>query len=188
MKRTRVWKYGVPLVLTGTLLTSCGAQTSDGQGSAVPAPASTSLSLAPSIPVDSATSPTSSTPPQETCAAFLPSAPCAIYTSTAGMAGGRDLPWVASGSLRVQLNSVNGDLYLSVKTNCAPIGGPVDITGNTMTAGDFAIGAVGCREKLGRQDQWVLEFLQRPVEVTFSQDTLQWKSGTDTLSFKSADS
>jgi hypothetical protein len=127
-------------------------------------------------------------PPQEICAAFLPSAPCAIYTSTSGTAGGRNLPWVASGSLRIQLNSVNGDLYLSVRTNCAPISGPVKITGNTMTAGDLAIGAIGCPEELSRQDQWVLEFLKRPVEMTLSQDTLQWKSGAHTLSFKSADS
>ncbi|MGY4543304.1 hypothetical protein ACVWY0_003237 [Arthrobacter sp. UYNi723] len=188
MKRTGVWNYGVPLVLIGTLMTSCGAQTSDGQGPSVSAPSSTSLSLAPTIPVTSATSPTSSTPPQETCAAFLPSAPCAIYTSTSGTAGGKNLPWVASGSLRVQLNSINGDLYLSVRTNCAPISGPVEITGNTMTAGDLAIGAIGCPEEISRQDQWVLEFLKRPVEMTFSQHTLQWKSGADTLSFKSADS
>lgn len=188
MKRTGVWNYGVSLVLIGALMTSCGAQTSDGQGPSVSAPSSTSLSPAPTIPVTSATSPTSSAAPQEICAAFLPSAPCAIYTSTSGTAGGRNLPWVASGSLRIQLNSVNGDLYLSVRTNCAPISGPVKITGNTMTAGDLAIGAIGCPEELSRQDQWVLEFLKRPVEMTLSQDTLQWKSGADTLSFKSADS
>ncbi|WP_426988584.1 META domain-containing protein [Pseudarthrobacter sp. Y6] len=159
-------------------MTSCGAQTSDQQGPSVSTPSSTSLSPAPA----------GSTPPQETCAAFLPSAPCAIYTSTSGTAGGTNLPWVASGSLRVQLNAVNGDLYLSVRTNCAPISGPVEITGNTMTARDLAIGAVGCPEELGRQDQWVLEVLKRPVEMSFSQDSLQWKSGADTLSFKSADS
>lgn len=119
---------------------------------------------------------------------FLPSAPCAIYASTSGTAAGQDLPWVAAGSLRVQLEAVNGDLYLSVRTTCAPISGPVKITGNVMTVGDLAIGAIGCREELGRQDTWVLEFLKRPVEVTFSQDTLQWTSGADTLSFKSADS
>ena len=111
----------------------------------------------PDHPCDFASSPTTSTPPQETCAAFLPSAPCAIYTSTSGTAGGKNLPWVASGSLRVQLNSVNGDPYLSVRTNCAPISGPVEITGNTMTAGDLAIGAIGCPEELSRQDQWVLD-------------------------------
>lgn len=95
---------------------------------------------------------------------------------------------MASGSLRVQLNSVNGDLHLSVKTNCAPISGQVEITGNTMTAGDLATSAIGCPEEHSRQDQWVLEVLKRPVEMTFSQDSLQWKSGADTLSFKSADS
>lgn len=95
---------------------------------------------------------------------------------------------MAPGSLRVQLNSVNGDLYLSVRTNCAPISGPVEITGDIMTVGDIGIGAVGCPEDLGQQDTRVLEFLTRPVEVTFSQDTLQWTSGADTLSFKSTDS
>ena len=64
----------------------------------------------------------------------------------------------------------------------------MDITGNVMTVGDIGIGAAGCPEDLGQQDTWVLEFLKRPVEVTFSQDTLQWTSGADTLSFKSADS
>ncbi|WP_426986184.1 hypothetical protein [Pseudarthrobacter sp. Y6] len=49
----------------------------------------------------------------------------------------------------------------------------MDITGNVMTVGDIGIGAVGCPEDLGQQDTWVLEFLKRPVEVTFSQDTLQ---------------
>lgn len=83
---------------------------------------------------------------------------------------------MASGSLRVQLNSVNGDLHLSVKTNCAPISGQVELTGNTMTAGDLATSAIGCPEELSRQDQWVLEVLKRPVEMTLSQDSLQWKS------------
>jgi hypothetical protein len=188
MKRIRAWKYGVPLVLFGTLITSCGSQPSDGGGSAIPALPSTSLSPGPIVSKNSAPSPTSSTPPQVSCAAFLPSVPCATYASTSGTAAGRDLPWVASGSLRVQLESVNGDLYLSVRTNCAPISGPVDITGNVMTVGDIGIGAAGCPEDLGQQDTWVLEFLKRPVEVTFSQDTLQWTSGADTLSFKSADS
>ena len=188
MKRIRVWKYGVPLVLFGTLITSCGSQPSDGEGSAIPALPSPSLSPDPIVSKNSAPSPTSSTPPQVSCAAFLPSAPCATYASTSGTAAGRDLPWVASDSLRVQLESVNGDLYLSVRTNCAPISGPADITGNVMTVGDIGIGAAGCPEDLGQQDTWVLEFLKRPVEVTFSQDTLQWTSGADTLSFKSADS
>lgn len=182
MKRSRVWHSTVALLCLGMLLASCGDQVTAEPGTGAPAPGSTS-SATPARPTPVSTS---STPPQVSCAAFLPSAPCATYTSTSGTAGGQDVPWVAPGSLMVQLNSVNGDLHLSVKTNCAPIGGPVDITGDTMTVGDLAIGAIGCREELGRQDQWVLEFLTRPVAMTFSQDTLIWTSGTDTLSFKSA--
>ncbi len=136
----------------------------------------------------SAAGPTSSTQPQVSCAAFLPSVPCATYTSTAGTTGGRDLPWAASGSLTAQLNSVGGDLYLSVMTDCAPISGPVDITGNIMTAGDIAMGAVGCPEELGQQSTWIAEFLSRPVEMTFSRGILQWTSGADTLTFTDADS
>ena len=178
MKRLRGWAHGVPLILIVTLVTSCGTGIEAGRDSAVRAPSSTSLSPGP----------TGSTPPQVNCAAFLPSAPCATYASTAGTTGGRELPWVAPGSLTAELNSVGGDLYLSVRTDCAPIGGPVDITGNIMTAGDIAMGAVGCPEELGQQSTWIAEFLSRPVEMTFSQGTLQWTSGADTLTFTDADS
>ena len=190
MKRTRGWVYGVPLVIIVTLMTSCGTGTGTGAGrdSAVPAPSSTSLSPGPTDSMPSVASPTSSTPPQVSCAVFLPSAPCATYASTAGTTGGRELPWVASDTLRVQLDSVDGDLYLTVRTDCAPIGGPVDITGNIMTAGDIAVGALGCPEELGQQSTWIAEFLSRPVEMTFNQGTLQWTSGADTLSFTNADS
>lgn len=64
--------------------------------------------------------------------------------------------------------------------------GPATITGTTLTVRDIAIGASGCIDKdMGEQQQWVLEFLQRPIEQTFSNGTLTWKSGNDTLNFKS---
>jgi heat shock protein HslJ len=58
------------------------------------------------------------------------------------------------------------------------------ITGNTLTAKDIATGASGCTADTGEQQLWVKNLLKRPIEMTFSQGTLNWKSGTDTLSFK----
>jgi heat shock protein HslJ len=63
--------------------------------------------------------------------------------------------------------------------------GPATLSGNRLTVSDIATGAMGCIGEDGNQQLWVLEFLKRPIEQTFSQDTLAWKSGTDTLSFKS---
>ncbi|WP_354217796.1 MULTISPECIES: META domain-containing protein [unclassified Arthrobacter] len=153
----------------------------------MPTPSSTSFAT----PTNSAT-PTDSTPgstgtaaPQETCAAFLPSTPCTKYTSVSGTASGKDLPWVASGGVRAQLTSVNGELQLTVTTKCGPMSGQATVTGNTLNARNIATGAVGCSGDVGEQHLWVLEFLKRPIELTFSQGTLTWKSGTDTLSFKS---
>jgi hypothetical protein len=93
MKRTRLWQYAVPFLFLVTLMTSCGAQTSDG-------PATALATLRPN----------SSTPPQESCAAFLPSAPCATYASVSGTDSSKELPWVAAGAVKVQLASVNGGL------------------------------------------------------------------------------
>ena len=188
MKRTRGWAYGVPLIILVTMVTSCGTGIEADRYAAVPAPSLTSLSPSPTGSMPSATAPTSSTPPRVSCAVFLPTAPCATYTSTSATTGGRELPWAAPGSLTAELNAVDGDLYLSVRTDCAPIGGPVDITGYIMTARDIAMGAVGCPEELGQQSTWIAEFLSHPVEMTFSQGTLQWTSGADTLTFTNADS
>lgn len=66
-----------------------------------------------------------------------------------------------------------------------PGGGQATITGNTLTVRNIATGAMGCAGDVGEQHLWVMEFLKRPIELTFSQGTLSWKSGTDTLSFKS---
>lgn len=63
--------------------------------------------------------------------------------------------------------------------------GPATITGTTLTVKNIAIGASGCIEDGGNQQQWVLEFLKRPIQQTFSDGTLTWKSGTDALNFKS---
>jgi hypothetical protein len=157
-------------------LTSCGDAKTGGPGTAVPSPSSAN-----SLP--GSTIPTSA--PQETCAAFLPSSPCTTYTGVSGTADSKDLPWVASAGIKAQLNSVNGEVQLTVSTSCGPMSGQATLTGNTLTVSDIAIGAMGCIGESGDQQLWVLEFLKRPIEQTFSQGTLTWKSGTDTLSFKS---
>nr|WP_308113896.1 META domain-containing protein [Arthrobacter sp. ISL-30] len=88
------------------------------------------------------------------------------------------------GSLTVQLSSVNDSLQLAVKTPCNPISGRVSINGSTLTAERLATGAMGCIGEQSEQEKWVLDFLARQVEMTFSQNTLNWKSGPDMLSFK----
>jgi heat shock protein HslJ len=62
--------------------------------------------------------------------------------------------------------------------------GPATVSGNTLTVRNIATGAMGCIGEVSDQQLWVLEFLKRPIEQTFSQGTLTWKSGTDTLNFK----
>ncbi|MDJ0458207.1 hypothetical protein PUN71_013455 [Arthrobacter sp. NQ7] len=82
--------------------------------------------------------------------------------------------------------TVNGELWLGVVPRCAPMSGPAKITGTTLTVRDIVIGASGCIDKNeGEQQQWVQDFLQRPIEQTFSNGTLTWKSGSDTLNFRS---
>ncbi|HEY8702676.1 MAG TPA: META domain-containing protein [Arthrobacter sp.] len=129
--------------------------------------------------------PTITAQPQESCAAFLPSTPCTRYGSVSGTTGGTEIPWLASGGVTAKLTSVNGELQLSVTTGCGPLGAQATITGNTLTVRDIATGASGCTADTGEQQQWVRQFLQRPIAMTFSQGILSWKSGTDTLSFKS---
>jgi hypothetical protein len=183
MKRTGLWQYTVPFLFVGLLLTSCGDAKTGGPGTAAPTPISTATTSGTSTsspPISTTTS-----PPQETCAAFLPSSPCPKYTGVSGTANGKDLPWVASGGVRAQLTSVNGELQLTVITRCGPLSGPATITGTTLIVRNIATGAVGCTDDAGGQRLWVMEFLKRPIEQTFSQGILTWKSGTDTLSFKS---
>ncbi|MBT2598130.1 META domain-containing protein [Arthrobacter sp. ISL-72] len=161
------------------LLTSCGDTKTGGPGTAAP------VSVESPTSTRSAPGSTTTSQPQETCAAFLSSAPCTKYTGISGTANNEALPWVASGGVNAQLAAVNGELLLSVTTRCAPMSGPATITGTTLTVRNIAIGASGCTEDGGDQQQWVLEFLKRPIEQTFSNGTLTWKSGTDTLNFKS---
>ncbi|UYY83444.1 META domain-containing protein [Arthrobacter sp. YA7-1] len=76
-------------------------------------------------------------------------------------------------------------LQFAAKTPCNPISGPATITGNTHTLGKLAAGAMGCAGESSAQEQWVTQFLSRPIEMSFVQDTLTWTSGGDTLRFKS---
>jgi hypothetical protein len=181
MKRNRLWPYTVPCLLLGMLLTSCGDTKTAEPGTAITAPSSTSAATSTS----SILGPTSTMPPKETCAAFLPTTGCSRYASVSGTAGGNDLPWAASGGVKAWLTSVNGELQLTVTTRCGPLGGQATISGNTLTVRNLATGAMGCAGDVGEQHLWVMEFLKRPIELTFSQGTLSWKSGTDTLSFES---
>lgn len=178
MKRIRLWQYSVPFLFVGLLLTSCGDAKTGGPGTAAPAPSSTGSTTS-----GTSTSSTTTAPPRETCAAFLPSSPCTKYTGVSGTANGKDLPWVASGGVKAQLTSVYGELQLTVVTRCGPLSGPATITGTTLIVSNVATGAMGCIEDAGGQQLWVMEFLKRPIDQTFSQGTLTWKSGTDTLSF-----
>ena len=184
MKRARLWQYTVPFLFVGMLLTSCGNKETGGPGNAVTAPSSTSYTTS-GTSTGSPPGSTTTSPPQETCAAFLPFSPCRKYNGVSGTANGKDLPWVASGGVKAQLTSVNGELQLTVITRCGPMSGPATITGTTLTARNMAVGAMGCINDAGGQQLWVMEFVKRLIEQTFSQGTLTWKSGTDTLSFKS---
>jgi hypothetical protein len=180
MTRIPLWRYTVPLLFLGMLVTSCGDKVTGGPGTAAPtASSSNSATSSNPNPVSSKT-----TPPQEACAAFLLSSPCMAYTGVSGTSGGKDVPWAASGGVKSQLESVGGDLYLSVQDKCGPFSGPVIIDGATMTVGELATGAVGCEADLNAQHMWLFNFLKRPITMTFSQGILTWKSGPDTLSFK----
>lgn len=175
-----MWQYIVPLLFVGVLLTSCG--------DVRPGVPETGVAVSVGSPTSTRAVPGSMTtsPPQSSCAAFLPSAPCTKYLGISGTANGEDLPWVASGGVSAQLAAVNGELWLAVVTRCAPMSGPATITGTTLTVRDVVIGASGCIDKnMGEQQQWVQDFLQRPIEQTFNDGTLNWKSGTDTLNFRS---
>lgn len=173
MKRTQLWHCEYSILFFGLLVTSCAATITEGPGTAVSAPPPASLNT-----------PSQSVPPGETCATFLPSAPCSPYASVSGTASGRALPWPASGAVAVQLTTVAGSLQLAVRTPCNPMDGAATITGRTLQAGKIAVGAMGCAGEAAAQEQWVLHFLQRPIEMTFSDGLLNWKSGPDTLTLK----
>lgn len=173
MKRTPLWRCVPSILFVGLLMTSCAATITGEPGAAVPAP-----------PPASRNSPSQSAPPGETCATFLPLAPCSPYVSISGTASGKDLSWPASGVVTVQLTTVEGSLQLAVKTLCNPMGGPATITGRTLQVGKIAVGAMGCAGEAAVQEQWVLHFLQRPIEMTFTDGMLHWTSGPDTLTLR----
>lgn len=168
MRHSRIWQNTIYLLFLGPLMTSCASGPVGKAGTDVAAP-----------------SQSVSTPPLTTCASFLPSAPCSQYVSISGTSNGVTLPWVATGGLTVELHSVNGGLQFAAKTPCNPISGPAAITGNTLTVDELAVGAMGCAGDPSAQEQWVVQFLKRPIEMAFGQDTLTWTTGADTLSFKS---
>lgn len=85
----------------------------------------------------------------------------------------------------MELYSVNGGLQFAAKTPCNPISGPAAITGHTLTVDELAVGAMGCTGESSAQEQWVMQFLNRPIEMSFVQDTLTWTTGADTVSFRS---
>lgn len=120
----------------------------------------------------------------ETCARFLPSAPCSPYVSVFGTANGKVQGWLASGGLTVQLTSVNGGLQFTAKTPCGPASGPAIIRGTTLTVEKVAVGAVSCANPALLQQQLVLNLLKLPIEVSFNQGILSWKSGADTVRFQ----
>lgn len=182
MRRSQPWLWWnvVPFLFVGVLLTSCGDVRPGVPETAVPVSADSPTSIS-AVPGSMTTS-----PPQASCAAFLPSAPCTKYLGISGTSNGKDLPWVASGGVSAELMTVNGELWLGVVPRCAPMSGPATIAGTTLTVKDIVIGASGCIDKNeGEQQHWVQDFLQRPIEQTFSNGTLTWKSGTDTLNFRS---
>jgi heat shock protein HslJ len=141
--------------------------------------------VVPTPAADSLNSQTASKAPLEVCATFLPSTPCSPYVSISGTANGKNLPWLASGAVTVQLTNVAGSLQLAVKTPCNPVGGPATISGDTLHVGDIAVGAMGCAGDDGAQEHWVLKFLQRPIQMTSADGVLNWKSGPDTLTLRS---
>jgi len=188
MDRMRRLGMGVSVLVAALLMTSCAATPSGEQGSAA-ATSNTSETAAtsPGAPTSSVSnSPVPATfgPPQETCAAFLPAAPCATYGSVAATSNGKALQWAAAGTITVRLASVEGTLQLAIRTDCSPISGPATITGNTLTIGKIAIGASGCIGTPGEHQAWIHELLKRPISMTYTQDTLTWTSGTNTLSFQ----
>lgn len=174
MRRTRFWKCVFSVLFAGLLMTSCAAGTTDRPGTAAP----TNPDASPSAQMRSVS-------PVEVCAKFLPSASCSSYVSVSGTSHGKNLAWVASGAVTVRLTTVAGSLQLAVKTPCNPVSGPATISETTLVTGNMAMGAMGCPAEAGTQEAWVMQFLRRPVGMTSSDGTLHWKSGPDTLTFRS---
>ena len=160
MKILRVSACVIAILLGGVTVSSCGSS--------------------PSAPDPSQTSPTSSSE----CAQFVPEAPCGKYSSTAGFDDGKPIPWVTAGEVTAQLSKRGGHTYLTVVMPCGPLDAVATINGNTMRLAEQALGASGCIDPAkGEQKAWVLKFLEGDVELGYSNDTLTWKKGKDSLSF-----
>lgn len=181
MGRTRLLPIKISVLLASLLMTSCAATPPGGQSTPTPLSASAQADKSAPTPLPATTS-----RPQQTCAPFLPGAPCTTYDSVSAASNGKALPWAANGAVKAQLTSINGELLLTVRTPCGPLGAPVVIKGNILTvAGKIATGAEGCVGAEGYQRLWVQEFLKRPVAMTHESGKLLWVSGDDSLTFRS---
>jgi hypothetical protein len=122
--------------------------------------------------------------PSSECAKFVSEAPCGKYTSTAGSDDGTSIPWVTEGEVTAQLFHNGGNTHLVVVMPCAPLDAVVTVNGSTMRlTGQRALGASGCGEPQSEWKAWVLQFLEGSVEMGYSNNTLTWANGKDSLSF-----
>jgi hypothetical protein len=111
-------------------------------------------------------------------------APCGKYASIAGSDDGNEIPWVTSGEVTAQLSKRGGDTYLTAVMPCGPLDAVVTIKDNTMRlTGQRAYGASGCEEPAQQKRKWVRDFLEGGVELGYSNNTLTWSNGKDSLSF-----
>lgn len=118
------------------------------------------------------------------CAQFVSEAPCGKYTSTAGSDDDTPISWLTAGEITAQLSKRDGDTYLTVVMPCGPLDAVVTIKDNTMRlTGQRAFGASGCEEGKGERRDWVLNLLEGGVELGYSNNTLSWTNGRDSLSF-----
>lgn len=84
----------------------------------------------------------------------------------------------------LKLSKRDGETYLTVVMPCGPLDAVVTIKGSTMRmTGQRALGASGCIEGVGERRDWVLEFLEGDVGLGYSNNTLTWTNGKDSLSF-----
>lgn len=124
-----------------------------------------------------------SAPPSE-CAHFVPEAPCGRYASIAGSDNGQEISWVTAGEVTAELSKRGGDTHLSAVMPCGPVDAVVTIDGNVMRlTGERAFGASGCMEGAGVKRDWIMEFLERGVELGYNNHTLTLTNGRDSLSF-----
>jgi hypothetical protein len=91
--------------------------------------------------------------------------------------------WVNAGEVTAQLSKRGRDTYLTVVMPCGPLDAVVTINDNTMRiTGQRAFGASGCEEGKGERRDWVLNLLEGSVELDYSNNTLSWSNGKDSLS------